>query len=149
MTSLYGGTGPNEFVVFNDSDTLDDIQGPVALHGGSNGDFAYVVDTLNTVGHNYTLTAGRVQRFNTASSQADIAPITYDGLGEVIVATADNPYFGHSPSIVNVQSTFNGLTFVEVGNQDTVTVGSGAGVQPPIPSTTAGIVGQLSIAVPY
>jgi hypothetical protein len=142
LTSLYGGTGPNEFVVFNGSQTLDDIKGSVALHGGSSGDFAVISDQLNTVGHNYTLTAGRVQR----DSMADI---TYDGLGEVIVATADNPYSGHSPSTVNVQSTFNGLTGVEVGNKDTVTVGSGAGAQPAIPSTTAGIVGQLGIVVPY
>jgi hypothetical protein len=142
LTSLYGGSGPNEFLVFNASQTLDDIQGPVALHGGSSGDFAEIIDQLNTVGHNYTLTAGRLQR-------DQMADITYDGLGEVIVATADNPYVGHSPSTVNIQSTFNGLTGVEVGNKDTVTIGSGAGVQPAIPSTTAGIVGQLGIVVPY
>jgi hypothetical protein len=142
LTSLYGGSGPNEFVVSNGSQTLDDIQGPVALHGGGIHDFAEVSDGLNTVGHNYTLTAGRVQRDH-------MADVTYDGLGEVIVATADNPYVGHTASTINVQSTTpSAFTIVDAGNKDTVTVGSGAGAQPAIPSTLASI-GQLQVGNAY
>src|SRR5262249_15940979 len=34
------GKGDNEFIVLNAADTLDDIHGPVAIHGGSVYDFA-------------------------------------------------------------------------------------------------------------
>jgi hypothetical protein len=120
-TALYGGTGHNEFFVENNADTLDDIQGPVALHGGSIYDFATANDGLNTLGHTYTLTADRVQR----NSMADI---TYDGLGEFILATGDNPYSAPSPDTVSVQSTAaNTFTILVVGTGGRVTLGQPVG----------------------
>jgi hypothetical protein len=136
--SLFGGTGGNEFIVDNDSDTLDDIHGPVAIHGGSRSDFAYAYDGLNTVGHTYTLTATDMKR-------DDIADISYDGLGQFILPTGDNPYFGHSPSsTVNVLSTAaNTFTVVEVGGGDTINVGEPTGDGST--STLLGIQGTLSV----
>jgi hypothetical protein len=129
--ALYGGPtlagGYNEFIVTNAADTLDDIRGPVAIHGGSRRDLAYANDGLNTVGHTYTLRATDVQRVD--DNRADI---TYDGLGEFILATGDNPYSGHNPpSTVNVLSTApNAFTVVATGAGDTVNLGM------PIPNTT-------------
>jgi hypothetical protein len=119
-TSLFsnGGTSNNgnEFDVENRADVLDDIQGPLAIHGHGAYDFANVYDGLNTVGHTYTLTTGMLQRDG-------IANITYDGIGEFILTTANNPASGHTPNTVNVQSLGNVFVPIVVGAGDTVTVG--------------------------
>jgi Ca2+-binding RTX toxin-like protein len=122
--AVYGGSsgknggGGNEFIVANAQDTLNDIHGPLAIHGGGIYDFASVVDGQNTVGHGYTLTATDVQR-------DDLADITYDGLSELVLSTGDNPYYGHTPpSTVNVLSTAaNVLTVVATGAGDTINLG--------------------------
>jgi len=134
------GTGGNVFIVENASDTLDDIHGPVAIHGGSIYDFAYLYDGLNTVGHNYTLTSSLLTRDNGTTN----INISYDGLGELILPTGD-PYFGHSPSsTVNVLSTAaNTGTFVAVGGGDRVNVGEPAGNGST--STLQGIQGELRV----
>jgi hypothetical protein len=118
LTSIYGGSNRsgNEFFVEDTANRLDDIQGRLALHGGGL-DLAEAVDSGNTVGYLYTLTTGLLQRTNSAN-------ISYDGMGQFILAAADNPFFGHSPNTVNVESTAaNVVTFVAVGNGDTVTLG--------------------------
>jgi N-acetylneuraminic acid mutarotase len=134
-TALYSGGGGvnhgNEFIVENTADVLDDIQGPLALHAGGIYDFAFVYDGLNAVGHTYTLTTGMVQRDGMAN-------ITYDGgLGELIVQTANNPYSGHTPNTVYVQSLGKLFAAVAVGKNDTVTVGQNGSM--------AGIVGDVRI----
>ncbi len=120
-TALYGGPGQAEFVIENGHDTLDDIQGPLALHGGGRANFAFVTDELDTVGHTFTLTANTVQRDG-------IAPITYDGFGEFILATGDNTAVPPTPDTVNVLSTAAGtFTIVPVGSGDTVILGRPTG----------------------
>jgi hypothetical protein len=125
--AVYGGSssttgiGSNEFIVENTADTLNDIHGPVALHGGGL-DEASLVDGLNTVGHTYVLRSADVQR-------DDLADITYDGMGFIELATGDNPYSGHTPpSTVKVLSTApNVSTDVAVGVGDTVDLGMPTG----------------------
>jgi hypothetical protein len=142
--SLFGGpsgrngTGGNEFLVANASDTLDDIHGPLAIHGGSIFDLVTANDGLNTVGHTYTVTATSLQR-------DDLAGIAYDGLGELILATGDNPYTGHRPSsTVNVLNTAaNVFTIVAVGAGDTVNLGAPAGSGST--RTLQGFQGQLVV----
>ena len=116
---LYGNSDYTFFAVGSAADTLDTIHGRLAIHGGANALYNAVefIDTLNTVGHNYTLTAGRLQR-------DDMTPITWDGLQEVVLATGDNPYSGPSPDTVSVQSTAaNVVTVVSEGSGDTTTLG--------------------------
>jgi hypothetical protein len=119
-TDLYsaGGTisAPNYFFVFNSAQVLDGIQGPLALHGGGAYDFAEANDYLNAVGHTYTMTTGRLQRNGMAN-------LTYDGFGEFILATANNPFIGHTPSTINVQTLSPISVVMEVATGDTVTVG--------------------------
>jgi hypothetical protein len=115
MVNANGG-GFDETFVENVANMLDDIQGPLHLHDVSLSNL-FIVDGGNTVGHTYTLTTGEVQRDG-------IQPITYDNMGQVVVATANNPYFGHTPNTVNVQSLGPDVfAVVEVGTADTVTVG--------------------------
>jgi hypothetical protein len=128
----------NEFIVANNYLTLDDIHGPLAIHGGSTYDLADFYDGLNTVGHTYTLTATSWQR-------DDLADITYDGLDELILRTGDNPIYGHSPiSTVNVLSTAaNAFTVVVVGGGDKVNVGEPIGNGST--NTLQGIQGGLDV----
>jgi hypothetical protein len=115
-TMVNANCGGDEIFVENSADMLDDIQGPVHVHDVAPGDLL-IIDQLNTVGHTYTLTAGEVQRDG-------IQPITYDNMGQVVVATANNPYSGHTPNTVNVQSLGPDVfAVVEVGTADSVTVG--------------------------
>jgi hypothetical protein len=125
--AVYGGYngvpgGYNQFIVTNASDTMDDIHGPLAIHGGGRFYVMSFDDGLNTVGHTYTLTATDVKR-------DDLADITYDGVGEAILATGDNPHFGHSPpSTVNVLSTApNVYMTVATGAGDTINLGMPTG----------------------
>jgi hypothetical protein len=120
-TALYSGGGSinhgNEFIVENPSDNLDDIQGPLAVHGGGIFDFVTANDGLEKVGHTYTLTTGMLQRDGMAN-------ITYDGLGVFILGTANsNGSSGLSPNTVKVQSLGTLFAAVLVGKNDTVTVG--------------------------
>jgi autotransporter-associated beta strand protein len=130
-TALYGGssTNENEFAVEDAVNLLDEIHGPLAFHGGGI-DFLEAIDSGNTVGQTYTLTSGMLQRIGMAN-------ITYDGMGEFVLATANNPYFGHSPNTVYFQSLGNVFAIVEVGTADTLTVGQNGSM--------AGIVGDLRI----
>ncbi len=118
-TALYSGSSiahnPNEIVVENTADVLDDIQGPVAVYGTVY-DQVTAYDGLNAVGHTYTLTTGQLTRDGMAN-------ISYAGIGGLIVATANNPSSGHSPNTVYVQSLGPVFAQVAVGANDTVTVG--------------------------
>jgi hypothetical protein len=143
--AAYGGAGRTEFIVDNAADTLDDIHGTVALHGAGPSDLAIVDDYLNPVAHTYTLNAGRVQRDG-------ISDITYDGLGEMIVNAADNPYVTHSPNTVNVLGTsVNTATAVTVGAGDVVTLGApvpGTGTPNAPLHTLQGFLGAFSVESP-
>jgi autotransporter-associated beta strand protein len=131
LTSIYGGRNPdgNEFIVEDAANLLDDIQGPLALHGGGL-DLTEAVDGGNTVGHTYTLSTGLLQR-------EGMANISYDGMGTFVLAAADNPFFGHSANTVNIQSLGNVFAVAAVGTGDTVTVGQNGSM--------AGIRGDLRI----
>jgi hypothetical protein len=127
--SVTGGVrGPsnnhNEFIVEN-FNSLDDIQGPVAIHGTSIYDFLSVVDSGNTASHTYTLSA----RSSSNSVQRDgMANISYDGIGEFVLAAVDNPGL-FTPDVVNVQSTpANVFTVVAVSTGDTVNLGQPTGI---------------------
>jgi hypothetical protein len=122
LASSHGPVGGRtQFIVENAADTLDDIHGPVAIHGSNIFDFAQIIDQLNTVAHTYTLAGGSVQR-------SDLAPITYDGIGEMIFASAHNPFTPPGPNTVNVIGTSAGvLTQVVVNNGDVVTLGAPVG----------------------
>src|SRR5262249_48914773 len=112
------GGGHTQFIVENAQGTLDDIHRPVAIHGASVFDFAQVIDQLNTVAHTYTLDAGSVQR-------SDLAAITYDGIGQMIFASAHNPFTPPGPNTVNVVGTAAGVfAQVVVDNGDVVTLGA-------------------------
>src|SRR5205807_151284 len=78
-TTLNGGAGYNEFVVQDLNLTMDGLQGDLALHGQPGSvSFAVLYDFFNPAGQTYTFTVGLVTR-------TGIAPITYDGLSEVIL----------------------------------------------------------------
>jgi hypothetical protein len=110
------GINYDELFVSNNSDTMDDIQGPVNFHGNHD-DLLFLVDDLNTTGHTYTLDTSMTQRDG-------IAPISYSGVNELVLEAGDNPYTPPSPDTVNVYGTpANALTVVAVGTGDTVIVG--------------------------
>jgi parallel beta-helix repeat protein len=100
---------------------LDEIQGPVALHGAGNG-FADVEDG-STVGHTYTLTAGKLRRDG-------MADITYDGQKSFSLGICKD-------STVNVLS-LDVSTDITVRGGDTVTIGQNG--------TMANILGKLLIS---
>jgi hypothetical protein len=108
------GGGPDQTHVENLQDTLDDVLGPLHVHDVAPSNL-FVVDSLSSVGHTYTLSAGQVQRDG-------IANITYDNMVQLVVATANNP-FGHTPNTVTLQSLGNVFAAIEVGTGDRVTVG--------------------------
>jgi hypothetical protein len=69
---------------------------------------------------------------NDIANITDMANITYDGMSQFILATANNPFFGHSRNTVNAQSLGNVFAVIEVGKDDIVTVGQNgslAGIQ--------------------
>jgi hypothetical protein len=127
-TIVKGNNSGDEFIVEDALNLLDDIQGPLTLHG-SGLDFFSAVDSGNTIGHTYTMTTGKLQRDG-------MADITYDGMGEFVLSTADN-HFGHTPSTVNVQSFNVVFAVLAIAKGDTVTVGQSGSM--------AGILGELRI----
>jgi hypothetical protein len=122
-TALYGSGTGNEFIVNNAFNSLDDIRGSLAIHGGGL-DYLSVVDSGNTVGHTYTMTTGQLTRDG-------IAPITYDGIGQFILTSAANTA-GQTSSMINVQSVNAVFAVLAVAKGDTITVGQNgslAGIQ--------------------
>jgi hypothetical protein len=119
--SLSGGPGQNQFLVGNGPGTLDAIQGPLALHGGSRADVAVVNDSRNVAAHRYTLVNSSVQRNG-------MAPVSYNGLGKVELFTRSSPAAAAGPDRVSVQgTTANALTVVAVGAGAAVTLNAPAG----------------------
>jgi hypothetical protein len=60
-TDIFGGSGNDEFVLYNG--TLNDLLGPVNLHGGGgSGDFVIFDDLPNTIAATYTLTTNTFTR---------------------------------------------------------------------------------------
>ena len=119
--SLFGGAGQNQFLVAGGSGTLDPIQGPLALHGGSRADVAVVNDSRSAAAHSYTLTVNTLRR-------SLMAPVTYDGLGRFVLTTRNGPPPGATPDTVSVQGTAAGtLTVVTVGAGAAVTLGAPTG----------------------
>jgi hypothetical protein len=112
-TALTGGAGFNEFVVSDANETLNSLQGALALHGqpGSNS-FVVLDDAANPAGQTYTFTAGQV-------SGTGMGPISYDGLNEVVLYTA-----AVGGNTVNVQGNADGVFLnLAVGSGDTVYLG--------------------------
>jgi hypothetical protein len=142
---VYAGTGLNEFLVFDSGYTLNGIKGPLFLHGASgtlpNNDLVSIYDVDKVTRHTYLVNAGAtsqsgvVQRFNTASGQADMAPINYDGLNAYsVLATA-----GSAGATIDVQSQASNLfSVIAAGSSDTVTIGNSA-------HTMSGILGDVRI----
>jgi autotransporter-associated beta strand protein len=140
------GTGYNQFIVKRLDNTLNGIQGALALHGSGagNSNLAEFTD-IDPAAHTYLLTAGSaplsgmVQRFADQSMQVpDLAPFAYDGMNSGFVLDASG-----GPHTVNIQSESADLfSAILTGTGTTVTVGSQA---PALGGTLAGIVGDLRI----
>jgi hypothetical protein len=112
-TTLNGGPGFNEFGIRDANYTMDSLQGALAIHGQPGSDSLVILyDYYNPVGQTYTLSAGLATR-------SGIAPISYDGLDEVILYTGIA-----GGNQVNVQSTAAGVLLnLSVSGGDTVYVG--------------------------
>jgi hypothetical protein len=144
--NVNAGTGLNEFLVFNISYTINDIQGPLNLHGTSgtlpDDDLVEIFDVDKTTAHTIAVNAGPtpqsgvVQRFaDQAMLHPDAATITYDGLNAYATL-----YTGESAGhTINVQSNASDLfTIIGAGATDTVNVGNSS-------HTLAAIQGDLRI----
>jgi hypothetical protein len=125
-TIVNGNNRGDEFIVEDSLNLLDDVKGPLQLHG-SGLDFLSAVDSGNTIGRTYTVTTGLLQREGMAS-------ITYDGMGEFVLSTANNPN-GHTSSTVNVQTVNTVFSVFSIAKGDMVTVGQNGSI--------AGILGEL------
>jgi Ca2+-binding RTX toxin-like protein len=113
-TTLNGGDGNEQFVVQGPAANLDDIRGPLALHGqGGTLNYPILYDHQSTVGRTYTLTADRVRR-------SGMGDITFDNMIQLLL------YTGHTAAdTVNIESVAPGVfTPVVVGLGDVVTVGN-------------------------
>jgi hypothetical protein len=127
--TLDPGSGFNEILVGSNADTLDSIQGPLAVHGNGANTLLDLIDELNPVGHIYTMAAGPTNGNFVARDQ--MANISYDKVDELILATGDNPYTQTTPSTVDVSGTAaNTFTVAVVTSGDTVTLGQLVGNGP-------------------
>ena len=114
--------------------SFNGIHGAVALHGQlADGDFASISDYQNTASNNiYTMTATTAKR----SSQS---LVTFDGLGQVIMATASAG--GNQVNVRGVgPDTFANLS---INNGDVVTIGSAA---PGISGSLATVQGGVAVS---
>jgi Ca2+-binding RTX toxin-like protein len=147
-TDVYGGRDNStqsqftvdEFIVSGGpGDTLDDILGPLNLHGrtAGSGETLVILNDSSTVGGRvYTLTDGGISR-------TAMAPITFDDM------IYDELYTSETASaVINVQGVAaNTATIVIAGANDPVTVGS---LDPIANGTTlAAIRGPLIVAAGY
>jgi hypothetical protein len=135
-TTLNGGTGFNEFEVGGANGTMDSLQGALALHAQPGSAYAVLYDAFNPAGQTYTFTAGLVTR-------TGMAPITYDGLGELVLATSKLV-----SNTINVQSNAAAVSlFLDVWSGDTVYLGQplndGSGT-----ATLANIAGTVGVVAP-
>jgi hypothetical protein len=119
------GSGGNSFNVANAGDTLDEINGPLAIHGKSIFDFLGINDSGSATSRTYTLSAGASTNTVAWGSPANIA---YDGIGEFVFSAGDN-YPPPTPDIVNVYSTpADVFTIIATGTGDTVNLGQPTGI---------------------
>jgi hypothetical protein len=106
-TALYSdtpaGTGNGNAFIVDGSTGMDNILGPLALHGANIYDYAEDYDYHNPSAHTYTLSTPNP---TTTLLQRDggIAPITHDGIGELILYV---PLVGGNH--VNVQGVASGV----------------------------------------
>jgi hypothetical protein len=140
-TDVYGAAAPqtDEFAVANAPVTLDDIQGPLNLHGRNGlgtgiGGESYVVlnDSSTSSTGPYTLTAGGLSR-------PGIAPIRFDQMIAEVLYTSV-----HVPAAVDVVSNSANLT-TQIALDDAgdrVVIGSNALGQG---GTLAGIQGTVEV----
>jgi hypothetical protein len=143
--NVNAGTGLNEFIVLNISYTINEIQGPLNLHGTGgfipNDDLVAIYDVDKITRHTLVVNAGdtpqsgKVQRYNADGTQKDAALISYDGINAYAVL-----YTGESAGhTFNVQSNRPDLlTIIGSGATDTVNVGNSS-------HTLALIQGNLQI----
>src|SRR5262249_50793273 len=120
--AVYAGSGrSDEFVVADNFNGLNSIQGPLAFHGASSSDIALLNDFRNSSGHTYLLSPPNPT--TTLLQRDGIAAITSDGIGELLL---DDPLVGGSQ--VNIQGT-TATTSVQIApgaGGDTINVGSAA-----------------------
>jgi hypothetical protein len=153
-TNVYGGTGFYEYVVEDNAGTLNAMHGPLFLHGSGSGipnyNLVVMEDLRDQSRQSFLVTAGTssqsgmVQRFDPVSGQADMAPISYDGMNAYAQLSTAN-YASASAATaatVNVQSeAADLLTIIAAGSGDSVRVGNAA-------HTMAGILGDIQIQAP-
>jgi hypothetical protein len=141
-TALYsdtpaGTTGANAFLVGDSNNPLDGIQGPLALHGASVYDYVEDYDYLNPSPHTYTLSTPNPT--TTLLQRDGIAPITQDGIGELILYV---PVVGGNH--LNVQGVpANLLATLSASNGDQDVVGSLAPTSQG--GTMSAILGEVGI----
>ena len=121
-TVINGGDGNEEFVLFDALGTIDAIQGPLALHGeGGLYDYPLLNDSVNPLGHTYTLTADRVRR-------SQMADITFDSMIQLILYTSLT-----AADTVTVESVATDVfTPIALGIGDKITLGQ------PVPLSAGG-----------
>jgi hypothetical protein len=148
-TDIYGGSDNStpsqitvdEFVVSGGpGDTLDDIQGPLNLHGQTTspgGESLVILNDSSTVGGRiYTLTAGGINR-------TAMVPITFDDMVYDELYTSQT-----AAAAINVQGVAaSGATIVIAGAGDLVTVGFADAITHG--NTLAAIQGPLIIDAGY
>jgi hypothetical protein len=133
------GTGENEYIVEDTSETLNGFQGPLYLHGAGgtlpNNDFVFFYDVDKITHHTLVLTADGTS--NGGFIQRDgVTNIHYDGLDSYMVLQTA----GSIGATVDVQSEAPNLyTGIFVGSPDKVTIGNTS-------HTMAGIAGDIRIA---
>jgi hypothetical protein len=110
-TAIYGGTGYNQFGAGDANSNA--LNGPLALHGQpGNVSFMEYWDYVSPTAQTYTLTANTIIR-------PGLAPVTFDGLAEVIFVPANV-----GGNTINVQSVAAGvLANLDAATGDTVTIG--------------------------
>jgi hypothetical protein len=104
VTNASSGTGHVQFIVGSNSDNLDDILGPLTIHGRVGGTDFLELDDANPNPQAFIVTANTVSR-------TGIAPITYDNQIELVLGTSEQAL-----ATVNVQSTSAVSTIILLGN---------------------------------
>jgi hypothetical protein len=127
-TAVYGGTGYNQFGAGDGSG--NSLLGPLALHGRP-GSFSFMeyVDYVSPTAQTYTLTANAISR-------PGLAPVTFDGMGEVIFVPANV-----GGNAINLEGVAPGVAVLDTGNGDTLTIGAN--------QTLASILGAVIVGPLY
>ena len=122
--TLYGGIAPPGAYIYDAfvmGSSLDGIQGPLTLHGQTSLSYPILNDSINPVGHVYTLTSNQVRR-------TGMADITFDGMVQMILYTSQT-----AADTVTVESVATDVfTPIALGIGDKITLGE------PVPVSAGG-----------